>query len=109
MSEGFDLQAKVTKEALFAVIEMLEKKREHIRIRHKQIYSEDLVEALFSSPIIAPVNLGKELDVNYRTASRYLAELAKGKVVQERFVGKYHLFINKLLHPSRQQNSELMR
>ena len=39
----------------------------------------------------------KKLDVNYRTASRYLAELAKGKVLREHYVGKYHLFINKPL------------
>jgi Fic family protein len=56
-----------------------------------------LVEALFASPIITPVNLGKRLDVNYRTASRYLAELVSGKFLQESKVGKYHLFINKPL------------
>jgi hypothetical protein len=43
------------------------------------------------------VALGKKLDINYRTASRYLAELAKGKVLREQFMGKYHLFINKPL------------
>jgi glutamate dehydrogenase/leucine dehydrogenase len=43
------------------------------------------------------VNLGKKLDVNYRTASRYLAELAKGKVLHESYVGKYHLYANRPL------------
>jgi hypothetical protein len=40
------------------------------------------------------VNLGKKLDVNYRTASRYLAELAKDNVLKESYVGKYHLYAN---------------
>ena len=55
------------------------------------------MEARFSNPIITPVSLGKKLDVNYRTASGYLAELAKGRVLREQYVGKYHLFINKPL------------
>ena len=53
--------------------------------------------SMFAYPIITPVNVGKRLDVNYMTASRYLAALAKGKVLQESYVGKYHLFINKPL------------
>jgi Fic family protein len=55
------------------------------------------VEALFAYPIITPVNLGKRLDINYRTASRYLNELSKGKILRESYIGKYHLFINKPL------------
>jgi len=39
------------KEVLFKSMEMLEKKREHMRAKHKKIYSADLVEALFASPI----------------------------------------------------------
>jgi hypothetical protein len=50
-----------------------------------------------SYPIITPISLGKKLDINYRTARRYLAVLAKGKVLREEFLGKYHLYINKLL------------
>ncbi len=97
MLKGFYLQAKETKEVLLKLIELLNKSKEKIKEDHKKIYSADLVEAIFAYPIITPVNLGKRLDVNYRTASRYLAELAKGKVLQESYAGKYHLFINKTL------------
>lgn len=97
MLKGFYLQAKETKDVLLKLIELLNKSKERIKEDHKKIYSADLVEAIFAYPIITPVNLGKRLDVNYRTASRYLAELAKGKVLQESYVGKYHLFINKTL------------
>ncbi|MEK9136261.1 MAG: hypothetical protein AAB393_03995 [Bacteroidota bacterium] len=51
----------------------------------------------FSQIIITPLNLGKKLDVNYRTASRYVAEVAKGNVLHESYVGKYHLYANKPL------------
>jgi Fic family protein len=97
MLEAFHQQAKETKETLLHLIAMLQKTKEIIRVKHKKIYSADLVEALFAYPIITPVSLGKRLDVNYRTASRYLAELARGKILKESHVGKYHLFINKPL------------
>ena len=47
--------------------------------------------------MITPVSIGKKLDVNYRTASRYLSGLAKGKVLHESYLGKYHLYANKQL------------
>jgi Fic family protein len=97
MLGGFQQQAKETKQTLLKLVAMLQETKELLREKHKKIYSADLVEALFAYPIITPVNLGKRLDVNYRTASRYLAELAKGRVLQESYVGKYHLFINRPL------------
>jgi Fic family protein len=97
MLKGFYTQAKETKVVLLKLIELLQKMKEEVKENHKKIYSSDLVEALFAHPIITPVNLGKRLDVNYRTASRYLAELVRGKVLQESYAGKYHLFLNKPL------------
>ena len=95
MLTAFHQQARETKTTLFRIMEFLEKTREHLKQKHRKIYTAELVEAIFALPIITPVNLGKKLDVNYRTASRYLAELAKGKVLHESYVGKYHLFANK--------------
>ncbi|HTK82330.1 MAG TPA: Fic family protein [Bacteroidota bacterium] len=97
MLEGFHAQAKETKHALLQLIAMLERAKEVIKTKHRKFYSADLVEALFAYPIITPVNLGKRLDVNYRTASRYLAALAKSGILREHYVGKYHLFINRPL------------
>ena len=97
MLKGFHLQARETKTMLLKIMELLEKTRGHIKENHRKIYSAELVQSLFALPIITPVNLGKKLDVNYRTASRYLAELAKGKVLHESYVGKYHLYANKPL------------
>ena len=97
--KGVVLQAKETKQTLLEISRLLDESKTRVRDKHKKIYSADLVQAFFAYPIITPVSLGRELGVNYRTASRYLTELAKGKVLDERFVGKYHLFINTpLLH-----------
>ena len=97
MLEGFHPQAAETKSTLIGIMEPLEKTRERVRQKHRKVYSAELVEAIFALPIITPVNLGKKIGINYRTASRYLAELAKGKVLQESYVGKYHLYANKSL------------
>jgi len=97
MLKGFHQQARETKITLLKVMELLEKTRKHLKEKHRKIYSAELVEAMFALPIITPVNLGKKLDVNYRTASRYLVELAKGNVLKESYVGKYHLYANKPL------------
>jgi len=94
MLKGFHQQARETKTTLLRIMELLERTREHLKKKHRRIYSADLVEAIFALPIITPVNLGKKLDVNYRTASRYLSELADGDVLKENFVGKYHLYAN---------------
>ena len=71
--------------------------RERIRSGFPKVYSGDLVEALFTYPIISPVSLGKALGIHYTTASRYLTTLASGKVLGEAVVGKYHFFVNKKL------------
>ena len=97
MLKAFHQQARETKTTVFRIMELLESTREDLKEKHRKIYSAELVEALFALPIITPVNLGKKLEVNYRTASRYLAELAKGKVLHESYVGKYHLYANRPL------------
>ncbi len=97
MLKGFLEQAKETKSTLLGVVQLLEKTRNHVRDHHRKIYSGELVESLFAYPIITPVNLGKLLGINYRTASRYLAELRKDNTLGESIVGKYHLYLNKPL------------
>ncbi|MFI5251703.1 MAG: Fic family protein [Bacteroidota bacterium] len=97
MLNGFHLQAKHTTETLVALMKMLGETRDYIRTHHKKIYTAELVEILFSYPIITPVSLGKQLEIHYRTASKYLSELVKAKVLKDSYVGKYHLFINKPL------------
>jgi Fic family protein len=97
MLKAFKSQAAETQKVLFDIVSLFEKTKEQFKKEHRKIYSADLVEALFSYPIITPVKLGKELKIHYTTASRYLNELASSGVLHERKVGKYHLFANKAL------------
>jgi len=97
MLNGFYFQAVETKKTLFDVMNLFETFKKRLKEKHKKIYSADLVEILFSFPIITPVKLGNELRIHYTTASRYLSELAKAGILGENTHGKYHLFINKEL------------
>jgi len=94
---GFYLQAKETKETLFNIMKLFHSLKNEIKEKHKKIYSADLIETLFSYPIITPVKLGKELNIHYTTASRYLSGLQKTGFLKESIVGKYHFYINQKL------------
>ncbi len=94
---GFYLQARETKEQLFKVMDLFHLYREGIKTKCGNIYSSDLVEQLFSLPIVTPVRLGSKLGVHYTTATRYLKQLEKEKFLKHQQVGKYQLYINKPL------------
>ena len=61
--------------------------KEQIRVENKKIYGLDLVEALFTYPIITPTKLASELNMHYTTTSRYLAQLTELGILKETFVG----------------------
>lgn len=97
MIEGFYLQAMETQDLLIKIMTLFEEHKQKLRIEYKKIYTADLVEALFSFPIISPVKLGKILGIHYTTASRHLKQLAAAGILSETIYGKYHLFANKKL------------
>lgn len=88
------LQAIETKSLILTISELYNKIKDRIKAEHKKIYSSDLVDILFSFPIITPVKLANNLNVHYTTASRYLLELTRNGILKESKIGKYHLFIN---------------
>jgi Fic family protein len=97
MLNGFYLQAKETKDLLFKIMKLFFDFKKELKKDHKKIYSADLVEALFSYPVITPVKLANELGIHYTTASRYLVELEKSGTLSSKKIGKYHFFANKQL------------
>lgn len=97
MLNGFHLQAKETKDDLLKVIILFREIKNLLKTEHKKIYSADLVEALFTYPVISPTKLASELDMHYTTTSKYLLELAKAGILKEAKVGKYHFFANEKL------------
>ena len=97
MLKGFYLQAKETKGQLLKVKELFYQYKAEIKKECHGIYTGDLVETMFSLPIITPVRLGNLMGIHYTTATRYLKQLTEKKFLEHQQLGKYQLYINKKL------------
>lgn len=97
MLQGFYMQAKETKETLKKVTVFHKELKEQIKNDHPKIYSADLLESLFSYPVIIPTKLASEMKIHYTTASKHLLQLANAGILQSMKVGRNHFFINKKL------------
>lgn len=97
MINGFYEQALGTKKLLFGIKQLYGEVKENLRRDQKRLYNANVIEAIFTYPIISPVRLGKELNVHYTTASKYLSQLEEAGFLKSAFVGKYHLFVNQPL------------
>lgn len=93
MLMGFYQQAKNTRHLLFEILEHQYELEDKFK-KDKKIYKAGLIEALFEYPIINPAVLAKEMNIDRETATRYLNYLTKIKILRDRRVGKYHLYIN---------------
>jgi DNA-binding transcriptional ArsR family regulator len=79
---------------LTKITRLLDEVKEQVKLENKKIYSADLVEALFTYPVITPTKLASQLNKHYTTTSKYLAQLTEMGILKEAVVGKYHLFAN---------------
>ncbi len=97
MLRGFYLQAKETKENLKKVTDYHFNLKTKIKNEYSKIYSADLLEVLFSFPVITPTRLAAEMGIHYTTASRHLCVLSKAGVLDSIKAGRNHFFVNKKL------------
>lgn len=91
---GFHEQARETRELLVATMAQLEKFKSRLQRELPSVYSHELVEALFSTPVITPSHLARDLGIHYRTAGRYLGQIEDKGLLKGKIHGKYHLFFN---------------
>lgn len=94
MLTGFYEKAKETREDLTQITQLLAEVKEQVRVENTKIYSADLVQALFTYPVITPTKLASLLNKHYTTTSRYLTQLTKSGILKEAVIGKYRLFAN---------------
>jgi Fic family protein len=97
MLNAFYAQAKETKEIIFKIKDYYFELKTTIKKDHRKIYSADLVDALFTYPVIIPGKLAELLDVGRDTASKYLEELKRSGIVDDKKVGRYHFYATKNL------------
>lgn len=97
MLQGFYIQARETKDTLRAITSYHGQLKENIKTNHTKLYSGDLVDALFSYPVITPTRLAQELNLHYTTTSKHLQQLAQAGILTSMKVGRNHFFINQEL------------
>lgn len=91
---GFHLQAKTTKETLFAVMSYREAFREKLKHALPAIYDSDMVDLLFSQPIVMVNKFGEKMNLHRTTASRYLQQMAGVGLLMPKQKGRNQLYIN---------------
>jgi Fic family protein len=94
MLQAFSDQAKATSKIFTQIIELLNVQKIEFKSKLPKIYSREILEELFSSPILNPVSLGQRLDIHYTTASKYLKEMEKIGLLKTAKVGKHQFYMN---------------
>jgi Fic family protein len=97
MLKAFCMQAQQTKAQLVKLMSMFYETKDKIKETCSEVYSSDLVELIFATPIITPVKLATQMGIHYTTATRYLKKLAEMGFLDNKKVGKYQLYVNKKL------------
>jgi Fic family protein len=97
MLKAFCIQAQQTKEQLIKLMLMYYETKDKIKETCSEVYSSDLVELIFATPIITPVRLAGQMGIHYTTATRYLKKLTDMGFLDNKKVGKYQLYVNKKL------------
>lgn len=97
MLQAFREQARATKETLFSVLNLYDQTKNKLKTALPKTYSADLIDALFSYPVITGTTLSGELQIHRRTAARYLETLKDHGFVTDQVVGRHHLYINQPL------------
>jgi Fic family protein len=68
--------------------------KHRIRSQHRKIYSQDLINSLFSHPYTKIQFIEQELDVSRITATKYLDQLTTSGLLRKERVGRANYYIN---------------
>jgi Fic family protein len=93
--EGIEVVAKQSIELIKAIKELMLNYKHHIRTNYR-FYSQDLVNNLFKHPYTKIEFLEQDLNIERRTAAKYLNALAKDdfNILTKIKVGKQNYYVN---------------
>jgi Fic family protein len=94
MLNGFFNQATATRATLAQMNSLFQTIRDQVKRENSKIFSVELIEAIFSTPILTPTVLAEKIGIHYTTASRHLKILEDMGILRAAWVGKHHLFAN---------------
>ena len=94
MIKAFHTQAGVTKQVILNIIEAKREMKKILKSKHASLYSQELLEHLFSYPVTYSKFMGSELNITYQTAGKYLSGLEKVGLLSKKQAGTYILYYN---------------
>lgn len=94
MIKGLKEQAVVTKNHLLDTKALFKEIRSVIKKDLSSIYSHELVETIFNTPIITPTLLANRIGVHHITAGGYLKKLQEVGIMRSQKYGKYQMYGN---------------
>jgi Fic family protein len=92
--DGVEETAKKTLQKMKSIKNLLELTLEEAKRDCPKIYSKELIELIFENPYSKIDFLANRLNINRKTASKYLKELEKNDFLIHLQLGKEVLFIN---------------
>ncbi|MEO6903529.1 MAG: Fic family protein [Bacteroidia bacterium] len=95
--KGVEQMAKATIQQVKDINQLFTKTQELVKKKAPKVYSKELIEVLFEHPYCKNEYLIERLGISRVTASKYLKEVEKIKVLQSKKVWKETLYINTAL------------
>jgi len=94
MIRGFKEQAIKTKDHLLETKALFEETKRTVKTKLPSIYTYELIEAIFTNPIITPTALAYKINVHPNTASIHLKKLQEIGLLKVHRYGKYQMYGN---------------
>ena len=94
MLDGVVKTAQSTSKTVIALREKMNEYKHRIRDRHPSIYSQDLLNTIFSYPYTRIKILQERLSVSYLTARKYLDVLTEDKLLEKMRIGRDSFYVN---------------
>ena len=105
MLEAFIHQAKQSTDTLLHIKGLHEETKRQIREKLPKIYSRDLIDAIFSQPLMTATRYSEIMKISYPTAHNHLRKLEQAGFMKSANVGKYRIYANiKLMRFLNNQN-----
>lgn len=96
--KGVEETAKQTLHLIEGIKELMKSYKHKIRTELPKIYSQDLLNNLFNHPYTKIEFVEKDLNVERRTASKYLNSLSEIGLLNKTKIGKSNFYINEPLY-----------
>ncbi len=94
MLSAVEVTAREGIQTVNAIKTILLETKHRIRANHRRIYSQDLINSLFTHPYTKIQFIEQELEVSRITATKYLDLLASDGILKKERIGRYNYYIN---------------